>query len=112
MCADLAKQAKKRIILEESAITVRPAAHHAAEMLGLDPLEIANEGKVVMVVDPHRAKRIVATLRAHPLGKDAAVIGRVEDMPTGVEGVCELRTTIGGRRIVQKPYGEQLPRIC
>jgi hydrogenase expression/formation protein HypE len=107
--ADLAKQSGHHIALDEAAIPVRPEARHAADMLGLDPLEVANEGKVVLVVDPAMADTIVATMREHELGQTARVIGHV-----GAEGdgVCELNTLIGGRRIIQKPYGEQLPRIC
>lgn len=112
LCADMARQASKRIILEEMAIEVRPEARHAAEMLGLDPLEIANEGKVVIAVAPGRAQRVLHALQSHPLGKKAAIIGHVEALPEGQLGLCELHTSIGGRRIVQKPYGEQLPRIC
>jgi hydrogenase expression/formation protein HypE len=112
LCADLARQSAKRVILEESSIEVKPEAQHAAEMLGLDPLEIANEGKVVIAVAPGRAQRVLNALQTHPLGRNAAIIGRIDGLPEGQPGLCELHTTIGGRRIVQKPYGEQLPRIC
>jgi hydrogenase expression/formation protein HypE len=78
-------------------------------MLGLDVLEVANEGKVVAVVDPAAAAAALDCLRQDPLGHGAQAIGRIEDAK---DGWCELLTTIGGRRIVQKPYGEQLPRIC
>jgi hydrogenase expression/formation protein HypE len=109
LCADLARQSNQRVILDETAIEVRPEALHAAEMLGLDPLDIANEGKVVMAVAPGAADRVLAAVRSHPLGRRAAVIGRVDASP---DPLCEIHTAIGGRRIVQKPYGEQLPRIC
>jgi hydrogenase expression/formation protein HypE len=78
-------------------------------MLGLDVLEVANEGKIVAVVDPAAAAQALDWLRQDPLGRDATAIGHVEDAK---DGWCELITAIGGRRIVQKPYGEQLPRIC
>jgi hydrogenase expression/formation protein HypE len=78
-------------------------------MLGLDVLEVANEGKVVAVVDPATAAAALDCLRRDPLGGGAQVIGHIEDSN---DGWCELVTAIGGRRIVQKPYGEQLPRIC
>ena len=107
--ADLARQSGWHITLEESAIEVRPEAKHAADMLGLDPLEIANEGKVVVAVRPDAVDEALAVMREHPLGQQAGVIGKVGDVQ---DGVCELRTTIGGRRVLQKPYGEQLPRIC
>ena len=109
LAADLAQQCGHRVVLHESQIAVRPEARHAADMLGLDPLDIANEGKVVFVVKRRAAQRVLAALRSHPLGRDSAIIGEVDSTP---DGLCELRTTIGGRRIVQKPYGEQLPRIC
>ena len=109
LAADLAHQCGHRIVLHESQIAVRPESRHAADMLGLDPLDIANEGKVVFAVKPRAAQRVLAALKSHPLGRDAAIIGEVDSTP---DGLCELRTTIGGRRIVQKPYGEQLPRIC
>jgi len=109
LAADLAKRTGYRVVLEEDAIPVRPETRHAAEMLGLDPLEVANEGKVVMVVRAAQAGAVLAALRRHPLGADARVIGRVEEAR---DGICEIRTIIGGRRVLQKPYGEQLPRIC
>lgn len=109
VAADLARHSGWHVTLEESAIQVRPEAKHAAEMLGLDPLEIANEGKVVAVVRPDAVEKVLAAMRQHPLGQCASIIGRVGDPR---DGVCELRTMIGGRRVLQKPYGEQLPRIC
>lgn len=109
VAVDLAERSGWRVTLEESAIPVRPVAEHAAEMLGLDVLEVANEGKVVIVVRPREAEHALTALRGHPLGRDAAVIGEIADV---ADGMCELRTSIGGRRVVQKPYGEQLPRIC
>jgi hydrogenase expression/formation protein HypE len=109
VASDLARHSGWHISLEEAAIPVRPEVRHAAELLGLDPLDIANEGKVVAVVRPAAAPAALDVLRGHPLGRHAAIIGQVEDVQ---DGVCELRTTVGGRRIVQKPYGEQLPRIC
>jgi hydrogenase expression/formation protein HypE len=78
-------------------------------MLGIDPLEVANEGKVVLAVHPQRAQEVLHLLRSHPFGSDAQVIGQVEDAQ---DGQCELVTLLGGRRLIQKPYGEQLPRIC
>jgi hydrogenase expression/formation protein HypE len=107
--ADLAQRTGLHITLEESEIPVRPETLHAAEMLGLDPLEVANEGKVVIIVRPEAADKVLRALNQHPLGKDAAIIGKVENAR---DGLCEIHTSIGGRRILQKPYGEQLPRIC
>ncbi len=109
VAADLASRTGRHITLDEESIRVRPETLHAAEMLGLDPLEVANEGKVVMVVRPEAAPKALAALQAHPLGREAAIIGRVE---AEADSLCELVTRMGGRRILQKPYGEQLPRIC
>jgi len=108
VCADLAECSGHRVTLEEAAIPVRPEARHAADMLGLDPLEVANEGKLVLVVRGHRAADALLAMEAHG-DAEAAVIGRIDQER---DGVCELHTTIGGSRVVQKPYGEQLPRIC
>jgi len=112
VAADLARDTALHVVLEEEAIPVRPQARHAADMLGLDPLEVANEGKCIFVVRPHAADALLSLLRHSALpgaGTQAAVIGRVTD---AADGVCELHTHIGGRRVIQKPYGEQLPRIC
>jgi hydrogenase expression/formation protein HypE len=81
----------------------------ACEMLGMDPLYVANEGKLVAVVPSAHADAILAAMRAHPLGQDAAIIGRVvEEHP----GMVVAQTAIGGRRVVDMPLGEILPRIC
>jgi hydrogenase expression/formation protein HypE len=109
VAADLAKRCGWHVTLEEERIPVRPATRHAAEMLGLDPLDVANEGKVVVVVREGVAERALRVMKQHERGVESRVIGRVEDVK---DGLCELHTVIGGRRIVQKPYGEQLPRIC
>ncbi len=109
VAADLAARTGYRIILEEMQIPIRPEARHAADMLGLDPLDIANEGKVLMAVRPAEAQAALNLIQSHPLGHQAAIIGHVS---TEIDGLCVLRTEIGGQRIVQKPYGEQLPRIC
>jgi hydrogenase expression/formation protein HypE len=109
VAADLAAMTRWRITLDEQQIPVRPETRHAAEMLGLDPLEVANEGKVIVVVRPEDAEVALHLMRQDPLGAEASIIGRVQPV---ADGRCELRTTIGGCRIIQKPYGEQLPRIC
>ncbi len=107
--ADLASRTGLHVVLDESQILVRPETRHAAEMLGLDPLDVANEGKVVVVVEKQSAGLAMEVLREYIHGVDSRLVGWIEDTP---DGVCELRTTIGGRRVLQKPYGEQLPRIC
>lgn len=109
LAADLARSSTWHLVLYEEQIAVHRATLHAAEMLGVDPLDVANEGKVVLVCRPDAADTVLKTLHAHPLGRQAAIIGRVE---SPADGVCELRTAIGGRRVLQKPYGQQLPRIC
>jgi hydrogenase expression/formation protein HypE len=107
--ADIATRTGLHVVLEESRILVRPETRHAADMLGLDPLEVANEGKVVVVTRPEAAEAAIAALKEDEHGQDARIIGRIEPER---DGLCELHTVIGGRRILQKPYGEQLPRIC
>ena len=106
---DLATRSGKRIVIDEPSVPVRIEALHAAEMLGLDVLEVANEGKVVVVVRGRSTEKALDVMRRHPLGQQAAIIGRVEG---DGEGLAEIRTSIGGRRVLLKPYGEQLPRIC
>lgn len=109
VATDLARESGWRVALDETSIPLRPEANHAAEMLGLDPLDVANEGKVVVVVRPDRAADALAIMQSDPAADQPAMIGEV----TGdADGLCELRTAIGGRRVIQKPYGEQLPRIC
>lgn len=109
LLADVAARTGWHIRLDESQIPVRPETRHAAEMLGLDPLDVANEGKVLFFVRPFGVERAMKVLREHEAGQEATVIGHVESPR---DGICELVTLMGGRRIVQKPYGEQLPRIC
>ncbi|MHC4991307.1 MAG: hydrogenase expression/formation protein HypE, partial [Planctomycetota bacterium] len=107
--SDLAAQSGWRLVIDENAIPLRQSTRYAAEMLGLDPLSVANEGKVMIVVRPDVADDAIATLRAHPRGRHAAVVGRFDETR---DGLCEIITDVGGRRIIQKPYGEELPRIC
>jgi hydrogenase expression/formation protein HypE len=97
------------IEVQETAIPVREEVRGACEILGLDPLYVANEGKVVVAVAPGAADRALAALRAHPLGRQAAIVGQV----TGEHaGRVVLRTMLGARRILDMLIGEQLPRIC
>jgi len=108
--AETAAAAARDIEITETAIPTNPTAVAAAEMLGLDLLSAANEGKLVAVVAPASADRAVALLAAQPIARHAAVIGRVgaeSDYP-----LVEMLTRAGGRRVVQMPYGEDLPRIC
>lgn len=97
------------IHLDEAAIPVREAVRGVSEILGLDPLYYANEGKLVAVVPADRADAALAAMRAHPAGRDSAMIGEVSDSPAGS---VILHTGFGGGRIVDMLVGEQLPRIC
>lgn len=95
--------------LEQAAVPVRTEVHGACEMLGLDPLYVANEGKLAAVVPEAEAPKLLAAMRAHPLGTRAAIIGRVvAEHP----GMVVLRSLIGGDRVVSMLSGDQLPRIC
>jgi hydrogenase expression/formation protein HypE len=107
--SEMAAGSGKSIELYEDQIPLRADARAAAEVLGLDPLTIANEGKVMAVVTPEAADKALDLMRSHALGKQAAIIGRMTDE---VPPLAELVTQIGGRRVIQMPYGEQLPRIC
>jgi hydrogenase expression/formation protein HypE len=96
--------------IREADVPVKPAVQAAADMLGFDVLNIANEGKFVVVVSPEGAEECLRICRSHALGRDAALIGEV----VASEGVplVELQTKMGGKRIVRMPYGRELPRIC
>jgi len=109
---DLARGSGHRVVLEEDRLPAREEARHAADMLGLDILDVANEGKVVAVVRPEAADAALAAMRHHPRGRDACVIGHVAAAGDSHGARAEMVTSIGGRRLLRKPYGEQLPRIC
>lgn len=96
--------------IDERAIRIRPAVQAAADMLGFDVLNAANEGKFVAVVSPQTADQCLSLCREHPLGRDASLIGEI--VPMRDAPLVEMKTKIGGRRIVQMPYGRELPRIC
>ena len=106
---ELALQSGVGMRIEESAIPVRPAVSAACELLGLDPLYVANEGKLVCICPPEDAAALLAAMRAHPLGVDSARIGEVVEDP---DGFVQMETAFGGQRIVDWLAGEQLPRIC
>lgn len=106
---ELALGSRVGVTLDETAIPLRPEVRGACEMLGLDPLYVANEGKLMAVVPPEDAGRALDAMRAHPLGRNAAVVGEVvDDHP----GMVILRSRVGGDRVVTLLAGEQLPRIC
>jgi hydrogenase expression/formation protein HypE len=106
---EAASAARVGISIDERAVPVRAEVHAACEFLGLDPLNVANEGKLVAVVAADAADRLLEAMRDHPLGRDAARIGRVTNGPAGV---LTCVTPIGATRVVPRQLGEQLPRIC
>ncbi len=106
---ELAAASRVGVTLNEAALPIRAEVRAACEMLGLDPLYVANEGKLIAVVPPGEAVRLVEVMRAHPLGRNAAVIGEVVSKHPGM---VTLRSLIGGERVVAMLSGEQLPRIC
>jgi hydrogenase expression/formation protein HypE len=97
------------VFIEEESIPVPPGVRGACELLGLDPLYVANEGILIAIVSPDIAESLVKTMRKHPLGKESRIIGEVKESPSGM---VLLRTSIGGTRIVDMLSGDQLPRIC
>jgi len=105
---ELSEKSHVGILLQEDEIPIPKGVQSACGMLGIDPLEIGNEGKVVIGVVKEKAEDVFAVLRRYPLGKHAAIIGEVTDMVSGVV----LQTTVGGKRILRKPLGDPVPRIC
>ncbi|HEY1934087.1 MAG TPA: hydrogenase expression/formation protein HypE [Acetobacteraceae bacterium] len=106
---ELAQQSDVGFVLRETAIPVKPEVAAACELLGLDPLYIANEGKLVAIVAPDAADGVLRAMRLHPLGRDAAIIGGVV---ADADHFVQMTTGFGGGRIVDWLSGEQLPRIC
>ncbi len=106
---EIAAQAQVGIELQESAILVREEVQGACEMLGLDPLYVANEGKLIAIVEAAVADDVVAAMRHHPLGQQAQIIGKVIAKNAGL---VTMRTSLGTTRIVDMLAGDQLPRIC
>ena len=106
---EIAAQSGVGITIEENAVPVREDVRGVCELLGLDPLYVANEGKMVAIVPREHADAVLAAMQAHPLGRDAAIIGKV----TGSEpGLVLQQTLFGTRRVVMMLAGDQLPRIC
>ena len=104
---EMAKKSGVGVVIEEGALPFKKNVKSAAGMLGIDPLEVANEGKVVMGVAPGDAEAVLAALRSHPYGRDAAIVGKV------VEGShVVMRTAIGGERFIEPPIGDPVPRVC
>ncbi|MFO7634790.1 MAG: hydrogenase expression/formation protein HypE [Caldilinea sp.] len=106
---EIARSSHVGIAYEERKLPVPPAVAAACDMLGMDPIHIANEGKLAAIVAPEAADAVLATMQRHPLGGHATIIGRVVEQHPGV---VVARTGIGGSRVVDMQVGEQLPRIC
>jgi hydrogenase expression/formation protein HypE len=106
---EIARDADVAVVVDEAAVPVRHQVRGACELLGIDPLYVACEGRLVAVVDGGSADAALAALRGHPLGAEAAIIGRVAEDPPGI---VLLNTTFGGTRIVDMLVGDPLPRIC
>ena len=106
---EIARQSQVSILLEETTIPVRPAVQAACEMLGFDPLYIANEGKLLAIVGRDDAGKVLEAMRATRYGEEAVIVGQVQDEPAGR---VLLKTAIGTTRIVDMLAGELLPRIC
>jgi hydrogenase expression/formation protein HypE len=106
---EIARQSDVGIVLAEAAIPVRPQVEAACELLGLDPMYVANEGKLIAIVAAESAEAVLAAMRAHPLGAQAARIGEVI---RDEHRFVQMDTRFGGRRVVDWLSGEQLPRIC
>jgi len=106
---EIATPANLGIEIDEAAVPVRPAVAAACEILGLDPLLVANEGKLLAIVPAAAADEVLAAMRAHPRGHDAVALGRIV---AAHPRLVVMRTTIGGTRVIPFPLGEQLPRIC
>ena len=106
---EIADRSGVGMLLRESEIPVRDEVRGACEMLGLDPLYVANEGKLVAVVSAEIADRVLEAMQRHPLGAEARIIGEVTEQPAGM---VLMKTGVGGTRVVDVLFGEQLPRIC
>ena len=109
VCNELARDSNLTVVLDEVALPIKPAVGAACELLGIDPLYVANEGKLVAVVPPGEAEAALAALQAHPRGRGAVAIGRIRTEPPGI---VVLVTAFGGTRIVDMLVGDPLPRIC
>ena len=106
--SEMAGKSGVGLILEERKVPVRPVVRSAGELLGIDPLVVANEGKAVLGVRPEAAERVLAALRSHPQGREAAIVGTCIAEHAG----SVILDTGVGRRLLTEPEGELLPRIC
>ncbi len=106
---EIAQRSHVSLIVDEARVPIRPQVMAACDLLGLDPWHVANEGKLVAIVAAAVADEVLARLQAHPLGREAAIIG---DVQAGRPGLVAARTRLGATRVVPMPLGEVLPRIC
>jgi hydrogenase expression/formation protein HypE len=106
---EIASRQHLGIEVEEKLVPIRDTVRGACEILGLDPLLVANEGKLVAFVPEENAEQVLAAMRQHPLGREASFIGRVTEEHADF---VILRTPVGGDRVLDLPFGEALPRIC
>ena len=106
---EISAQSAVGVRLDEASLPVRPEVRGACELLGLDPLNVANEGKLIAIVAADSAEPVLAAMRAHPLGADAAIVGEIVEDPLQL---VRMVTHIGGERVIDWLHGEQLPRIC
>lgn len=106
---EIAKRSRVGMMIGEDTIPVRDTVRGACEMLGLDPLYVANEGKLIAIVAADAAPQVLQRMRSHSLGLDSNIIGHVTESP---EGMVLMKTSVGGTRVVDTLFGEQLPRIC
>jgi len=109
VCNELARACGMAVVLDEPKLPISPAVGGACDLLGIDPLYVANEGKLIAVVPSAEADVAVEALRSHQSGRDAAVIGEIHAEP---QRIVVLLTTFGGTRIVDMLVGDPLPRIC
>ena len=106
---ELAESSGIGMILEEAALPIRPEVAGVCDLLGFDPLEMANEGKLIAIVRHDESEKILAAMRAHPLGKEARIIGRTTEAPAKK---VVIKTLLGAIRLVDMPTGALVPRIC
>ncbi len=106
---EIAQQSRVGIELEESSLPIHEQVRGACELLGLDPLYVANEGKLIAIVSPEAAGVVLQTMKSHPLGAEAAIVGTVKQEH---QGLVTMRTPLGTTRVVDMLSGDQLPRIC
>ncbi|KAF1079047.1 hydrogenase expression/formation protein HypE [Methanogenium sp. MK-MG] len=104
---EMAEKSGVQVRIKEDALPIRRSVRSASELLGINPLDVANEGKVVMGVAPEDAAAILAAIRSHPEGRDATIIGVVKEGTSVI-----LETSIGGERFIEAPIGDPVPRVC